>query len=113
MACGKYTVYNYSGMLWSHYGPYWRQLRKLWMTELFSARQIRLTEGVRAEEVRAMLRDLHPTSMSTSTAAVVLKEHLLMVTLNVISRMVLGKKYVGEQGPGGSAGRRRRRSSGG
>jgi cytochrome P450 len=96
LACGKYTVYNYSGMLWSHYGPYWRQLRKLWMTELFSARQIRLTEGVRAEEVRAMLRDLHPTSTSTSTAAVVLKEHLLMVTLNVISRMVLGKKYVGE-----------------
>lgn len=30
MACGKHTMYNNSGMLWSHYGPYWRQLRKLW-----------------------------------------------------------------------------------
>lgn len=103
MACGKYTVYNYSGMLWSHYGPYWRQLRKLWVTELLSARQLRLTERVRAEEVRAMLRDLHPhpATSTTSTAAVVLKERLLMVTLNVISRMVLGKKYVGEDDAGG------------
>jgi typhasterol/6-deoxotyphasterol 2alpha-hydroxylase len=50
MACGKHTVYNYSGMLWSHYGPYWRQLSKLWVTELLSARQLRLTERVRAED---------------------------------------------------------------
>ncbi|AQK90449.1 hypothetical protein ZEAMMB73_Zm00001d008699 [Zea mays] len=50
MACGKHTVYNYSDMLWSHYRPYWRQLRKLWVTELLSARQLRLTERVRAEE---------------------------------------------------------------
>ncbi|AQK43302.1 hypothetical protein ZEAMMB73_Zm00001d025243 [Zea mays] len=55
MACGKHTVYNYSGMLWSHYGPYWRQLRKSWVTELLSARQLRLTERVRAEEVRAII----------------------------------------------------------
>lgn len=105
MACGKYTVYNYSGMLWSHYGPYWRQLRKLWLTELLSARQLRLTEHIRGEEVRAMLRDLHPsTAASTSTGrTVVLKDHLLMVTLNVISRMVLGKKYVGEGAGSASA----------
>jgi typhasterol/6-deoxotyphasterol 2alpha-hydroxylase len=102
MACDKHTVYNYSGMLWSHYEPYWRQLRKLWVTELLSARQLHLTERVRAEEVRAMLRDLHPAT-STSTAAVVLKERLLMATLNVISRMVLGKKYVGEDGAGSDA----------
>ncbi|ONM17647.1 hypothetical protein ZEAMMB73_Zm00001d003741 [Zea mays] len=102
MACGKHTVYNYSGMLWSHYGPYRRQLRELWVTELLSARQLRLTERVRVEEVRAMLRDLHPAT-STSTTAVVLKERLLMVTLNVISRMVLGKKYVGEDGARPSA----------
>jgi typhasterol/6-deoxotyphasterol 2alpha-hydroxylase len=59
---------------------------------------------VRAEEVCAMLCDLHPAT-STSTAAMVLNERLLMVTLNVISHMVLGKKYVGEDGarPGAAA----------
>ncbi|RCV29978.1 hypothetical protein SEVIR_6G055100v4 [Setaria viridis] len=95
MACGKYTVYNYSGMLWSHYGAYWRQLRKLWLTELLSAKQLRLTESVRADEVRAMLRDLRAASAGGG-GAVVLKDHLLMATLNVVSRMVLGRKYVGE-----------------
>ncbi|XP_039814885.1 trimethyltridecatetraene synthase-like isoform X2 [Panicum virgatum] len=99
MACGKHTVYNYSGMLWSHYGAYWRQLRKLWLTELLSARQLRRTELVRAEEVRAMLRDIR----AGAGAAVAVKEHLLMATLNVVSRMVLGRKYVGEQGAGAAA----------
>jgi hypothetical protein len=106
MACGKYTVYNYSGMLWSHYGAYWRQLRKLWLTELLSAKQLRLTEHVRADEVRAMLRDLRLASSAAGGggAAVVLKDHLLMVTLNVVSRMVLGRKYVGEgAGPAAAA----------
>ncbi|CAO2187029.1 unnamed protein product [Urochloa humidicola] len=101
MACGKHTVYNYSGMLWSHYGAYWRQLRKLWLTELLSAKQLRLTECVRAEEVHAMLRDLHVAAAGGEV--VVLKEHLLMVTLNVVSRMVLGKKYVGEEVGAGAA----------
>ncbi|CAL5010237.1 unnamed protein product [Urochloa decumbens] len=100
MACGKHTVYNYSGMLWSHYGAYWRQLRKLWLTELLSAKQLRLTEHVRSDEVRAMLRDLR----SAGGEVVVLKEHLLMVTLNVVSRMVLGRKYVGVEEVGGAGG---------
>ncbi|OEL32467.1 hypothetical protein BAE44_0006513 [Dichanthelium oligosanthes] len=80
MACGKYTVYNYSGMVWSHYGAYWRQLRKLWLAELLSAKQLRLTEHVRAEEVRAMLHDVR----AGAGTAVVIKDHLLMVTLNVV-----------------------------
>ncbi|KAG2581656.1 trimethyltridecatetraene synthase-like [Panicum virgatum] len=105
MACGKHTVYNYSGMLWSHYGAYWRQLRKLWLTELLSARQLRRTEHVRAEEVRALLSDIRRAAGGGGAAAapVVVKEHLLMVTLNVVSRMVLGKKYVGEQQGAGAA----------
>ena len=106
MACGKHTVYNYSGMLWSHYGAYWRQLRKLWLTELLSARQLRRTEHVRAEEVRAMLSDIRRAAGGGGAAAapVVVKEHLLMVTLNVVSRMVLGKKYVVHDGTGAGGG---------
>uniref|UniRef100_A0A0E0NF81 Cytochrome P450 n=1 Tax=Oryza rufipogon TaxID=4529 RepID=A0A0E0NF81_ORYRU len=84
-AAGRYTVYNYAGVLWSHYGEYWRQARRLWVTELLSARRLASTEHVRAEEVRAMLRGL--SRRAGAGTAVVLKEHMLMVTLNVISRM--------------------------
>ena len=40
-----------------------------------------------------LLRDLRALS---SAGVVALKEHLLMLSLNVISRMALGGKYVGE-----------------
>ncbi|XP_015622847.1 trimethyltridecatetraene synthase [Oryza sativa Japonica Group] len=99
-AAGRYTVYNYAGVLWSHYGEYWRQARRLWVTELLSARRLASTEHVRAEEVRAMLRGL--SRRAGAGTAVVLKEHMLMVTLNVISRMVFGKKYIVEEGEGSS-----------
>ncbi|PUZ41007.1 hypothetical protein GQ55_9G468600 [Panicum hallii var. hallii] len=106
MASGRYTGYSYSDVLWAPYGAYWRQARRLWKTEILSARQLRSHEHVRDEEVRAMLRDLYENGPAAATAgrAVVLLDHLLMVNLNSISRMVLGKKYVVHGGAGaGSA----------
>ncbi|CAN6300834.1 unnamed protein product [Urochloa humidicola] len=88
-AAGKYTTYNYSGLFASPYGAYWRQGRKLWQAELFNARRLASLEHVRTEEVRSMLNDL-----CVGGQAVALREHLYMVNLNVISRMVLGRKYV-------------------
>ncbi|GJN31531.1 hypothetical protein PR202_gb19942 [Eleusine coracana subsp. coracana] len=37
LASGRYTGFNFSDVLWSPYGPYWRQARKLWKAEVFSA----------------------------------------------------------------------------
>ncbi|CAN6312681.1 unnamed protein product [Urochloa humidicola] len=90
-AAGKYTTYNYSGLFASPYGAYWRHGRKLWQTELFNARRLASLEHVRAEEVRSMLSDLRAAA---GRQVVALREHLYMVNLNVISRMVLGRKYV-------------------
>ncbi|GJN41222.1 hypothetical protein PR202_gn00568 [Eleusine coracana subsp. coracana] len=99
-ASGKYIHYNYSDMLCAPYGAYWRQARKLFQTEILSARQLSMLEDVRVEEVRAMLTDLHAAASTGHT--IVLKDHLHMVSLNVISRMVLGKKYVVEEEASGS-----------
>jgi typhasterol/6-deoxotyphasterol 2alpha-hydroxylase len=96
MASGRYTAYDFSDIVWSPYGAYWRQARKLWQTKLFSARQLRSQEHVRVEELRGMLLHLHRGLTSSGRGAVVLKEHLLMLSLNVISRMALGRKYVGD-----------------
>ncbi|KAG2540582.1 hypothetical protein PVAP13_9NG574800 [Panicum virgatum] len=97
MASGRYTAYDFSDIVWSPYGPYWRQVRKLWQTKLFSARQLRSQEHVRAEELRGLLLHLHGlTSSGRGGAVVLIKEHLLMLSLNVISRMALGRKYVGD-----------------
>lgn len=88
-AAGKYTTYNYSNITWSPYGPYWRQARKMCLMELFSARRLESYEYIRKEEMNLLLKGLYN---STGTP-IMLKDHLSNVSLNVISRMVLGKKY--------------------
>lgn len=94
MAAGKYTTYNYSNIGWCPYGAYWRQARKLCADELLSARRIDTFEHVRREEVRALLRDLH----AAAGQVVTLKEHLSTASLNIITRMVLGRKYADREG---------------
>nr|XP_010917480.1 cytochrome P450 750A1-like [Elaeis guineensis] len=92
LAAGKYTTFNYSDITWSPYGPYWRQARKMCIMELFSAKRLDSYEYIRAEEMRLLLRGLHQASGRTIT----LKDYLSTVSLDVISRMVLGKKYLDE-----------------
>ncbi|KAL1293711.1 dimethylnonatriene synthase [Arachis hypogaea] len=88
-SAGKYTTYNYSDITWSQYGPYWRQARRMCLMELFSAKRLESYEYIRKEEMQNLLSDLANSNNKT----VLLKDHLSTLSLNVISRMVLGKKY--------------------
>ncbi|KAG8380166.1 hypothetical protein BUALT_Bualt07G0165200 [Buddleja alternifolia] len=89
-AAGKYTTYNYSDITWSPYGPYWRQARKMCLMELFSAKRLESYEYIRAEEMNSLLKELFKSSGKN----VLLKDFLSTLSLNVISRMVLGKRYM-------------------
>ncbi|KAK1414224.1 hypothetical protein QVD17_29966 [Tagetes erecta] len=91
-AAGKYTTYNYSDMTWSPYGPYWRQARKMCLVVLFSAKRLESYEYIRVEETNALLKSLFEANGNE----IRLKDLLSTVTLNVISRMVLGKRYLDE-----------------
>ncbi|KAL5824202.1 hypothetical protein ACOSQ3_020265 [Xanthoceras sorbifolium] len=88
---GKYTTYNYSNITWSPYGPYWRQARRMCLMELFSPKRLKSYEYIRVEETQLLLKTLYKSS--SSGKPVLLKVYLSDVSLNVISRMVLGKKY--------------------
>ncbi|KAM7254401.1 hypothetical protein ACFE04_003781 [Oxalis oulophora] len=88
-SAGKYTTYNYSDITWSPYGPYWRQARKMCLMELFSVKRLESYEYIRRDELKSLVHELHD-SISQS---VNLKDYLSSVSLNVISRMVLGKNY--------------------
>ncbi|MFQ6644746.1 hypothetical protein Gotur_019647 [Gossypium turneri] len=88
-AAGKYTTYNYSDITWSPYGPYWRQARKICLTELFNAKRLESYQYIRREEMNLFLKRLY----ESSGTQIVLKDHLSSLSLNVISRMVFGKKY--------------------
>ncbi|KAL4296974.1 hypothetical protein GQ457_12G022000 [Hibiscus cannabinus] len=93
-AAGKYINYNYSDIGFAPYGPHWRQGRKIFMNELFSAKRIESFKDIRVEEMRAFVSRLY----GLSGEHVVLVEQLSRLTLSIISRMVLGNKYFGVSG---------------
>ncbi|XP_047328821.1 trimethyltridecatetraene synthase-like [Impatiens glandulifera] len=94
-AAGKYTTYNYSNITWSPYGSYWRQLRKMCLMELFSARRLESYEFIRVQELNTLLVDL----FNSAGAPITLKDHLSTLSFNIISRMVLGKRYLDKDVP--------------
>ena len=89
-AIGKYGAYDASDIMWCQYGPYLREARRICSAELFSAKRLQTFELIRGEEVRGMLRGL----LEASGRAVRLRDYVQKMTLGVISRMVLGKKYI-------------------
>lgn len=89
-AAGKYTTYNYSDMTWSSYGPYWRQARKMCRMVLFNPKRIESYEYIRVEETKSLLKSV----FESAGKEIRLKDMLSTVSLNVISRMVLGKRYL-------------------
>ncbi|KAK9131416.1 hypothetical protein Sjap_011903 [Stephania japonica] len=97
-AAGMYTTFNYSNITWSQYGPYWRQARKMCIVELFNAKRLESYEYIRVEETKALVNGLFRLKGEEFT----LKDHLSDVSLNVISRIVFGKKYLDESDKGTS-----------
>ncbi|XP_022150738.1 cytochrome P450 71A1-like [Momordica charantia] len=90
LAAGKYIGYDYSDILWCPYGPYWRQAQKICVTELFCAKRLDSLEYIRKEETNALLKEIY----KFSGKGIQLKYYLFTQSFNVISRMVLGKKYL-------------------
>ncbi|KAL6520805.1 hypothetical protein OROHE_016986 [Orobanche hederae] len=71
------------------YDPYWLQARKMCLMELFSVRRLKSYEYIQ-EEMSSLLRELR----AGSGRPLLLKDFLSTVSLNVISRMVLGRRYL-------------------
>ncbi|CAN6248192.1 unnamed protein product [Urochloa humidicola] len=91
---GRHMFYGYTDMFWAPYGAYWRQARKLWHAQLLCETQLRVHEHVRRQEVNALL--CTTAAASSEWRPVAFRHDLLMLNLNVVSRMVMGKKYVEE-----------------
>nr|GMD38684.1 cytochrome P450 71A1-like [Ipomoea batatas] len=91
---GKHLTYNFSNVTWSQYGPYWRQARRMFIMELFSAKRLDSYEHIRSHELKSMLHKLY--NISSTHHPILLKNYLFTLNLNVISRMALGKSYLDE-----------------
>lgn len=90
---GKHLGYNFTSLPFSPYGERWRNLRRISTVEVLSSYRIQQLAGIRAEEVKELVRNLF--HLSTCDPMVVLKPPLHDFTFNVMSRMIFGKKYYG------------------
>nr|TKS16002.1 hypothetical protein D5086_0000028400 [Populus alba] len=93
----KHMGYNYAVFGFAPYSSFWREMRKIATLELLSNRRLEMLKHVRASEVDIGIRELYNSwaNNSSSPVAVELKQWLEDLTLNVVVRMVAGKRYFG------------------
>uniref|UniRef100_A0A2K1XQ11 Cytochrome P450 family protein n=1 Tax=Populus trichocarpa TaxID=3694 RepID=A0A2K1XQ11_POPTR len=93
----KHMGYNYAVFGFAPYSSFWREMRKIATLELLSNRRLEMLKHVRASEVDIGIRELYNSWANNSSSSVVveLKQWLEDLTLNVVVRMVAGKRYFG------------------
>ncbi|WOG95686.1 hypothetical protein DCAR_0415013 [Daucus carota subsp. sativus] len=102
LLAGKHLGYNYTALHWASYGDHWRNLRRMVTVEVFSAHRLRSSQVIRVEETRILLDRLFRASRSSGTPRsskeniVDMKLTFFEMTLNVLMRMIAGKRYYGE-----------------
>ncbi|KAJ9691393.1 hypothetical protein PVL29_013545 [Vitis rotundifolia] len=80
--------YDSADIVFSPYGCYWRQLRKICVVELLTAKRVKSFQSVREEE----LSNLIATVTSCSRLPINFTEKSSSLTFTIIARAALGKK---------------------
>ncbi|XP_060672973.1 cytochrome P450 CYP82D47-like [Ziziphus jujuba] len=86
--------YNYAMIGFSPYGSYWRQVRKIATVEVLSHHRIEKLCRVRESEVKISIKELYELWANDNSVVVEMKNWFGDVALNLIFRMVVGKRYL-------------------
>ncbi|CAL1395921.1 unnamed protein product [Linum trigynum] len=92
LLAGKHLGYNFTTLVWAPYGHHWRNLRRVATIEILSSTRIHMLQQIRVDETRATLRRLFEKSIS-GAAVVDMKSMFFELTMNVMMRMIAGKRY--------------------
>ncbi|KAJ8766513.1 hypothetical protein K2173_023760 [Erythroxylum novogranatense] len=80
--------YDCKNIIFSHYGGYWRQLRKICTIELLSAKRVQSFRRIREEEMSNLNKILYSSRGSTIN----LSEKIHSLTYGITARAAFGKK---------------------
>ncbi|XP_024520859.1 cytochrome P450 71A1 [Selaginella moellendorffii] len=94
-AVGRIFVHYNADIAFAPYGDSWRHLRKIATLELLTARRIDMFQGARMEEVRSMCQSLLGVN-NCETGIVDVRGRLSALTFNLITFMLMGKRYFGK-----------------
>ncbi|KAK2985479.1 hypothetical protein RJ640_004330 [Escallonia rubra] len=80
--------YNSTDIISSPYGEYWRQLRKICIMEILSAKRVQTFRSIREEEVSDLIQSIFREAKSTIN----LSKKISSLTFATIGRAAFGKK---------------------
>ncbi|KAG9440790.1 hypothetical protein H6P81_020955 [Aristolochia fimbriata] len=94
---GKHLGSDYALFAFSSYGPYWREVRKVVVSNLLSSQQVDLLKRVRSTEIDFCIKELHKLWAKNGKApvAVEMKQYFRDLALNNVARAICGKRYFG------------------
>lgn len=95
LLAGKHLGYNYTSLVWASYGDHWRNLRRIASIEILSTNRINSFSGIRKNEIHSLVRRLETETRASET--VEMKTALFEMMLNVMMRMIGGKRYYGDE----------------
>nr|ATG29994.1 CYP750C23 [Taxus chinensis] len=98
-AGGKHLCYNYKDLALSPYGPYWRHVRKICVTQLLSVKRLESFRCIREEEVSGVVRGIWEKS-EQGTVAVNVSNAIQSLTSAIMWRILAGTKYSGDDAVG-------------
>ncbi|KAJ9170155.1 hypothetical protein P3X46_018283 [Hevea brasiliensis] len=93
LVAAKLMGYNYALFPFNPGGPYWREARKISISELLSNRRPELLKHIRIGEVETFIKELYKAWKDRKT--VEMKQWFSDLNLNVLLRIIIGKKYFG------------------
>nr|XP_043610921.1 germacrene A hydroxylase-like [Erigeron canadensis] len=86
LLCAEIVAYNYTNIAFSPYGNYWRQMRKICVLELLSAKKVRSFQSIREEESCSLVESVALQRLNTIN----LSESILVMMNTIISRVAVG-----------------------
>ncbi|KAJ6896518.1 hypothetical protein NC651_022655 [Populus alba x Populus x berolinensis] len=99
--------YNQTTFAFAPYGRYWRDIRKLVMVELLSNHRLELLKHVWYSETSLLMKDFYEKSSSNGGQVVVeMKQRLADMAMNIIVRMISGKRYFSADAKGNQEAKR-------
>jgi cytochrome P450 len=79
------------GIIFTPYGDHWRDMRRLCIVELLSAKQVRRMESIRAQEMGTLLRYI--TVAASNGAAINVSQKVAALSNDLVTRAVFGGKF--------------------